>query len=364
MYFDDVTSLEGLKEKYRSLLKENHPDNGGDDEKMKEINVEYDALFAVWKSRVERETGQKVNETADSTRSRFYTEFGWEGENHSWNRSLKEVAQIVREYVKGKYPTYKFSVRTSYGSMCQELQVELKESPVEIYKTFEQMTQEDKEQTWRKMMRAGLFRLDSWKDEELKLEFERIWKENGNSYRCLTDEVKAVTSDVDAFVNSYNFKDCDGRIDYFDVDFYYFSCLKGNGVDVKIVPKVEKGKAVREKKAAKPAAERKEKMEKETAKVKDVQPEKETEKVKDVQPEKEASEDVFGLNVKYAFTKETDTRDGSDLWVLRLKESLEREVYLKISSALRERGGFYSRFKGGFVFHKNPVGGKEGNQAA
>lgn len=142
-YFKSVKSYDDLKNQYKKLLKANHPDNGGNVETMKEINVEYDALFTVWKNKKEVETGEEIKETADSTRSQFYTMFGWEGSNHDWNRSLKEVAQIVRAYVKEKYPTYKFSVRTSYASMCQELHVTLKESQVEIYKPFKELTDEE-----------------------------------------------------------------------------------------------------------------------------------------------------------------------------------------------------------------------------
>lgn len=142
-YFASVTSYEDLKKQYRELLKANHPDNGGDLETMKEINIQYDALFAIWKNRQEERTGETIHETASGTRSEFYTEFGWKGSNHSWDRSLKEVAQIVRAYVKEKYPTYKFSVRTSYASMCQELHVDLKESPIEIYKPFEELDADD-----------------------------------------------------------------------------------------------------------------------------------------------------------------------------------------------------------------------------
>lgn len=102
-----------------------------------------DALFSIWKNRREVETDEKVQETADSTRRQFYTDFGWEGSNHDWNRSLKEIAQIVRAYVKEKYPTYKFSVRTSYASMCQELHVALKEAPTNIYKKSPSELMED-----------------------------------------------------------------------------------------------------------------------------------------------------------------------------------------------------------------------------
>ena len=67
--FKNVNSFEDLKKQYKELLKENHPDNGGDVEKMQEINIEYDALFRIWKDRQEKETGETVEETANSTRS-------------------------------------------------------------------------------------------------------------------------------------------------------------------------------------------------------------------------------------------------------------------------------------------------------
>ena len=133
-YIKKVTSFEDLKKKYRDLLRTNHPDNGGDTAVMQEINAEYDVLFRIWKDRHEKKTGQVVNETAESTRSEFYTQFGWKGRNYNSDRSLKTIAQIVRSYVKEKYPTYKFSVRTSYASMCQELHVSLREAPADIYK--------------------------------------------------------------------------------------------------------------------------------------------------------------------------------------------------------------------------------------
>ena len=40
-YFKNVTSYEDLKNQYRNLLKANHPDNGGNEETMKEINIQY-----------------------------------------------------------------------------------------------------------------------------------------------------------------------------------------------------------------------------------------------------------------------------------------------------------------------------------
>lgn len=46
-WFAGVTTIEELRKKYRELLKQFHPDNGGDEETMKAINIEYDKLFDV-----------------------------------------------------------------------------------------------------------------------------------------------------------------------------------------------------------------------------------------------------------------------------------------------------------------------------
>lgn len=45
-YFTGIKTVEKLRKKYRELLKQHHPDNGGNEEIMKEINLEYDSLFA------------------------------------------------------------------------------------------------------------------------------------------------------------------------------------------------------------------------------------------------------------------------------------------------------------------------------
>lgn len=45
MYFDNVKNLKELKERYRKLAMDNHPDKGGDVETMKRINCEYKLMF-------------------------------------------------------------------------------------------------------------------------------------------------------------------------------------------------------------------------------------------------------------------------------------------------------------------------------
>ena len=327
-YFKNVKSFEDLKNQFKALARENHPDAGGNADAMKEINCEYDVLFPIWKDRHNTsEPNNRTTETAESTRRKFYTEFGWEGSNHNWDRSLKEVAQIVREYVKEKYPTYKFSVRTSYASMCQELHVDLKESPVRIYKAYEDMTDDEKLEVLRKLECNNIWNPTSWTDTEMKEAFENAWEKEGNFFKCLNEVTKSVIDDVDSFVKSYNYEDCDGMIDYFHVDFYYFGCAQNNGRNIKVVPKTARIKN----NTAKPA-----KARKDTPK---------TEKAPEI--ENKAS-------YTYKITKGEDTRDGSELWVVRIAETLDRAEYIEENKRMKKRGGYYSKFKKGFIFRFDP----------
>lgn len=338
-YFKNIKNFEDLKNQYKSLLKKNHPDNGGDLEVMKEINVEYDALFPIWKHRIEKETGETVTETAESTRRKFYTEFGWEGSRYDSSLTLKEIAKIVRTYVKEKYPTCKFSVRTSYASMCQELHVEIKEFPEKMYKTGEdlrreglwdekKMFKEEAEEMWRKLDRNQLFTLDSWTDEDLIQAYEKA-VEKSNFYAIKTEYFDSVLKDVDAFVNSYNYNDSDGRIDYFDVNFYYFGC---GWRECKLVPKTARIKN----KATRPAR----------------KAENKTEADKTEQDTTTEIEQKTGYT--YEVNKGEDTRDGSELWVVRIKETLDKAAYIAENKAMKERGGYYSKFKHGFIFRFDP----------
>lgn len=154
----------------------------------------------------------------------------------------------------------------------------------------------------------------------------------------LNDITKAVIDDVDAFVNSYNYNDSDGMIDYFDVNFYYFGCCQEHGKYVKIVPKTPRIK--NQKKEVKPKASEKPKKEEKTEQV-----------------EEKAKEAKY----TYKITRGEDTRDGSVLWLVRVSESLSKEQYIAESEKMKRRGGYYSKFKHAFIFRTDPteiLGGK------
>ena len=334
-YFKNVKSYNELKSTYKELLKANHPDNGGDLAKMQEINAEYDVMFKIWKDRAANDNSlneEEKTETAQSTRNSFYTSFGWEGSNHDWNRSLKEVAQIVRTYIKEKYPTYKFSVRTSYASMCQELHVELKESPIEIYKKADELTAEERRKFINKAEHNNYWKLGSWDNAEFEAEYNRITEEHGNFFKVLNEVTTAVIKDVDNFVKSYNYEDCDGMIDYFDVDFYYFGCAQNNGMNIKVIPKTARIKAT----ATAPAT-----------------------KKKAVAPDQiETNGEAFTI------TESEHTKTHEKIFLVKCLQTLSRDAYINLNKQMRDIGGYYSKFTHSFIFKNDPTEALKGVKIA
>ncbi len=231
-YFRNCSNLDEVKKEFRHLAMLHHPDRGGDAEKMKEINAEYDIVFPMLKSR----TASTTTETAQSTRSEFYTTNGWKGERYEAGRSLKEIAQLVRAFIKEAFPDYRFSVRTAYASMCRELLVEMKESPAPVFKTIDELERDEVDEILRKAACRWDSDISQWNDAEGRAEVVRLQEKYGTKYCVISDRVKACADAVDAFVKSYNYDDCDSMIDYFDVNFYYFGCLQRPG-EVKVVPR-------------------------------------------------------------------------------------------------------------------------------
>ena len=187
-HFKNIKSFQELKEQFKQLAKANHPDCGGDIQIMQEINAEYDQLFPIWKTR-----SKVVNEeTSNSTRQEFYTQNGWKGKNYNINLSTKEIAKIMRTYVKEIYPTYKFSITVKdYSSIY----ISLMEAPHEVFTD----------------------KADNYTLEEGHTQVNHYSIENNKS---MTELTKEVLKDVYNTLQSYNYDDSDAMIDYFDRNFY------------------------------------------------------------------------------------------------------------------------------------------------
>lgn len=319
-YFKNVKSYEELKEQYRVLLKKNHPDAGGDVEIMKEINCEYDALFPIWKDRHNTaEPENQTTETAESTRRRFYTENGWEGSRYDSSLSTTDISKIVKNYCKEKYPTWKFSVTSKYFSGGSEISIYVMEAPVDIFDRDYFKLPADR-------------RRDYWDIENMtaknsyNMQIHIIYgREN---YPYLNDIGYLVLKDVFDFMQSYNYDDSDGMIDYFSVHFYSSIDIGKWDKGFRIVPKIARIKNKDAKPArAKKAAEKEEKAPKIAQKV----------------------------GYTYKITQGEDTRDGSTLWVVRIEETLDRAAYIAENNRMKALGGYYSKFKHGFIFRFDPT---------
>ena len=85
-YFKNIETLEQLRKTYKNLLKQYHPDNGGSEETMKAINVEYEQLFKILKNKHE----SKATGTENNTSS--YENTKW---NFEEDEKLREVLQKI-----------------------------------------------------------------------------------------------------------------------------------------------------------------------------------------------------------------------------------------------------------------------------
>lgn len=343
-YFKRINSFKDLKNKYRELLKANHPDNGGDLEKMQEINCEYDALFAIWKGKTQDLTEEEKKETASASRRKFYTAYGWEGSRYNSNLTLKEIAKIARNYVKEKYPTCKFSIRTHYASMCQSLSVDLKEFPAKMYKTADDLRAEGltetktytdkdgKTQTYeeytedinlllRRMRANDFFAFECWENEDVYKAYEKALEAFPSFYGVKTDYFKAVIDDVNAFIASYNYNDSDSMIDYFDVNFY------GGDVNYTSCKQVEKVARVTKKETA-PAT---------------------------TESPAGSPEGIETSGEAYTVEESTHTKTGEKIYLVKWLDHLDRGQYIELNNAIKKIGGYYSRFTHSFIFKEDPT---------
>lgn len=400
-YLVNILSFEDLKAKYRELAKELHPDCGGNKEAMQELNNEYDQLFPVWKNRSE----VKSDETADSDRVWFYTQNGWAGENYRCGRSTKEIAEIIRTYLKEIYSDCKWSVRYESFSGGSAIHVYLMEAPYQVCVDENQ----------------GHFEISKYRlDREERL----------------VPKAKAMFADVLRLIKSYHFDDSDGMIDYFNTNFYFhlgvgkwdksFKVVyrepkkPDNRVYETVVVKQTKTRKVKKTEAIPTPAEYavgqrfklKEhfnygcnrgyvyeindvsngrihaiKMERKLTKtvtsiftrgntfscsmenlskwvshgvigfvnIVDATETYEVEKTVKRPIKPDVAVDSAPQIGKYTVTEDVDTRDQSKIWIVKWAETLDREAYKALAAKMKELGGYYSRFKKGFLFKEDPA---------
>jgi hypothetical protein len=80
------------------------------------------------------------------------------------------------------------------------------------------------------------------------------------------------------------------------------------------------------------------------------QPTREKETIK-----QEKQETVTANNLHYEIIEDTDTRDNSKIYIVKVIEKLSHDEYITVNNNMKSIGGYYSRFKHGFIFKDNPT---------
>lgn len=198
-YFQNITSLSELKKQYRELVKNNHPDKGGDTAVMQAINNEFEKLYNIWKDRKETAdtTGYASDyegATAKQYTQHVYEEYGWTGSRRDRYYSRKELKEIFAKWLKGTYKGCTFSIRLSdYNSIVINL----------LKADFNPFVDE-------MLYSYSLSRYDIHNDPKLNA------------------RAKEMFTNIQSFCQSYNYDHSDLYSDYYDVGFY-FSMNIGTG---------------------------------------------------------------------------------------------------------------------------------------
>ena len=237
-YFNVSMTLEQVKKTYKEWAFKLHSDvNGGDDESMKDLNVQFEYAYKYAKTH-NIVSEEEKKETAESFTRHFYTQNGWQGSRYDSSLSTTDIAKKVREYAKYSYPDFKFSISCKYFSGGSSCTMTLMKSPYEL--TNEELLDKWCRTHTENYGRTEFYNGENWvyeaTEENIRKYKEYVkksvyenWQFNqyydfGNDMaeRSPIDvRVLSAIKDVMNYLQSYNWSDCDGSVDYFDVNFYY-----------------------------------------------------------------------------------------------------------------------------------------------
>lgn len=112
-WFKEIQSLDELRKLYRKLVVKHHPDNGGSEDAIKEINAEYDILFKRLKNDFEHKDAYK--NATDKQKQQF-----------DWRKD-QQIREKVMQLSRFKGITVEIIGVWIWVSNCYEYRKELKE---------------------------------------------------------------------------------------------------------------------------------------------------------------------------------------------------------------------------------------------
>lgn len=400
-YLVNILSFEDLKTKYRELAKELHPDCGGNKEAMQELNNEFESLKSVWENAAPVQN--KNGSDTEKAKRTFYSPNGWCGDNYKSGRTIKEIAEIIRTYLNEKYSDCKWSVRISFGTWTSSLRVALLEAPYNVFAG-----------EIKKYYTVSGYRQDKDlcdKANEMFLDIVRtINSYNYNDSDPMTDYFDVgFYFDVDIGNNKHPFKIVDRKPKKPDDRVYESVVVKqtktrkvkkveaipapakyavGQYIKLKVcfsygcysgyvykIDNISDGRihAIKmERKLTKAVTSifvrgntfscSVESMAKWVSKdaiefvnIVDATETYEVEKTVKRPIKPDIAVDSAPQIGKYTVTEDVDTRDQSKIWIVKWAETLDRDAYKALAAKMKELGGYYSRFKKGFLFKEDPA---------
>jgi hypothetical protein len=72
-----------------------------------------------------------------------------------------------------------------------------------------------------------------------------------------------------------------------------------------------------------------------------------------VKTEQTETTEINGLH--YDIKEDIDTRDNSKIYVVKVVEQLSHDEYITVNNNMKSKGGYYSKFKHGFIFKNDPT---------
>lgn len=156
-----------------------------------------------------------------------YTQHAWEGNRYRKNEGLygASLAKAIRQELKEKLPQCKFSVTKETYSGGQAINVALMEANFNPFNELNEKTIEKIEENCRRAF--GEYyedrieqSIENYKNTTTVKMYEQLNHYSVSDDFHLTEEAKSVINKALQIINSYNFDDSDGQIDYFHTNFY------------------------------------------------------------------------------------------------------------------------------------------------
>lgn len=182
-------------------------------------------------------TQQRLNEMKEhgtKPLEHSYTGGGWEGLKYDSNLSTKDIAKNINDYAKKEFPDVKISRKTDYNgidmyvmSSDKDMFVSEKDIDNMNFSDLEQVTRSNGFNWWAKENVKDYNTNHSYSIDDVR----KYAKEQLNTTKShdsnpssdswyLSDYGKKVISGLNKEMNSYNYDDSDGMVDYFDTNFY------------------------------------------------------------------------------------------------------------------------------------------------